>query len=301
MASSPQGKWFPLKWVEAMNGEIPEGALESGWETEGPLYVCRAGYGGGVHPGKVRADFGGCHIPWGGQEIVIPIYDVLVAAILGGPGDPGQDLAKAVHKLADAISRWGGSFLSDQETLTVHRAIPEIQRLALVCGCVALADAADTLGELAKDRFADRDDVTDQLDKMEDLVADCTGDHAPERPSRSWSQAATLVYELAGAIRMGSGLFLSDYEKQMVRVRAPDIRRLARVCCCTALAEGAQRLEDLASEGLPDRDEAIEELDNMKQAARDCLGGESPGEPGEMESTIQRPPEGGDEPSQEDE
>jgi len=56
------------------------GSYDNSWaaghEANGtPLYVCRANYNGGVHPGKVVA--GNCNIGWGGNEIVLHSFEVL--------------------------------------------------------------------------------------------------------------------------------------------------------------------------------------------------------------------------------
>jgi len=68
-----------LQWVAASGGTVPGGALQGGQEANGsPLYICHAMHLGGVHPGKVRPGFSGCNIPYGGQEIVVPNYEVLV-------------------------------------------------------------------------------------------------------------------------------------------------------------------------------------------------------------------------------
>ena len=67
------------RWVPASGGNVPDGALPGGKEANGErLYLCRASYNGGVHPGKVRAAFGGCNIGWGGGEHVVSSYEVLV-------------------------------------------------------------------------------------------------------------------------------------------------------------------------------------------------------------------------------
>ncbi len=71
----------PPQWVAASGGRVPAGALVAGAEkapcTE-PLYLCRAKYGEGMHPGKLRTAFGGCSIPWGGREVRVEDYEVLV-------------------------------------------------------------------------------------------------------------------------------------------------------------------------------------------------------------------------------
>jgi hypothetical protein len=65
-------------WKSSTNDNIPLDALVGGSEAGAPLYLCRATYNGGTHPGKVRPGFGGCKIGWGGQEITVPSYEVLV-------------------------------------------------------------------------------------------------------------------------------------------------------------------------------------------------------------------------------
>ncbi|MCA9705882.1 MAG: DUF3421 domain-containing protein, partial [Myxococcales bacterium] len=70
----------PLSWVPAAGGHVPKGAVQGGHESNGAaLYVARAPYGGdGTHPGKVRPGFGGANIPWGGKEVRVDPYEVLV-------------------------------------------------------------------------------------------------------------------------------------------------------------------------------------------------------------------------------
>ena len=66
-------------WKGETGGIIPDGAIEAGSESNGDrLYICRARHAGGVHPGKIRFEFGGCNIPYGGKEIRIRSYEVLV-------------------------------------------------------------------------------------------------------------------------------------------------------------------------------------------------------------------------------
>ena len=68
------------RWVPANGGNIPAGALKAGRESSPSevLFICRADYRSGTHPGKIRALFGGCNISWGGKEYTIRSYDVLV-------------------------------------------------------------------------------------------------------------------------------------------------------------------------------------------------------------------------------
>ena len=80
-------------WVLASDGQIPQGAVVGG--QEGPpgrenLYVCRALFSNGVHPGKVRLSFHGCNIGWGGKEYTISSYQVLVGNVRWAPASGGQ-------------------------------------------------------------------------------------------------------------------------------------------------------------------------------------------------------------------
>ena len=70
-----QGGWT---WAN-FPGEVPNNAVFAGWEANGTaIAICRAAHNGGIHPGKIRAGFAGCNIPYGGREITIPQYEVLV-------------------------------------------------------------------------------------------------------------------------------------------------------------------------------------------------------------------------------
>lgn len=76
-----------FKWVKQENGNVPANAMAAGSddsqrpdETQGnpTLFICRASYNGGLHPGKVRPELKACNIPFGGQEISVTSYEILV-------------------------------------------------------------------------------------------------------------------------------------------------------------------------------------------------------------------------------
>ncbi|MHC1688545.1 MAG: DUF3421 domain-containing protein [Methanothrix sp.] len=67
----------PVQWVSASYGGIPYGAVVCGHESDGtPLYLARAYYNGGLHPGKVRSEFGSANIAYGDDEVKVNPYDV---------------------------------------------------------------------------------------------------------------------------------------------------------------------------------------------------------------------------------
>ncbi len=67
------------RWVAANSAEpFPSTALQAGEEDGKPLYLCRAPYSAGMHPGKI--DSGNCHITYGVKEVEVSDYQVLVDA-----------------------------------------------------------------------------------------------------------------------------------------------------------------------------------------------------------------------------
>ena len=66
-------KGVTLAWVK---GPSAKGMIIGGSERGRSLPVCRAKYKSGTHPGKVVA--GKCNIGWGGKEIVLSTFEVLV-------------------------------------------------------------------------------------------------------------------------------------------------------------------------------------------------------------------------------
>ncbi|KAI7833697.1 hypothetical protein BX661DRAFT_177374 [Kickxella alabastrina] len=61
-----------VHWVAASDNHIPPQAVQGGVEKDGtPLFVARARYRGGLHPGKAGQHIqdGGCAIGWGHKEV----------------------------------------------------------------------------------------------------------------------------------------------------------------------------------------------------------------------------------------
>jgi hypothetical protein len=84
-------------FVFATGGQIPAGAQPQGHEADGtPLWVARSpGYADplhlpGIQPGKVRPGFGGALIPFGGREVLVTDYEVLMEAGVWVPAAGGQ-------------------------------------------------------------------------------------------------------------------------------------------------------------------------------------------------------------------
>jgi len=116
VAGMPDAHGATYKWVPAANGAVPKGAFIGGQEKNRKLYVCRVRYKGGVHPGKVVGR--NCNIGWGGKEITIPRYEVLVLEGVKAAPPPktvakpmpkpkGVNLAKS-KKASQSSEGWGG-------------------------------------------------------------------------------------------------------------------------------------------------------------------------------------------------
>src|SRR6185503_10340172 len=100
-----------VTWVS--KGTIPANAVVGGGENGYPLYVCRANYMGGVHPGKLLA--GNCNIGYGGKEIVLNNYEILVGS--GTWGAPQTGFAGA---LAAGYENGGPLYLCHANYKGVH-------------------------------------------------------------------------------------------------------------------------------------------------------------------------------------
>jgi hypothetical protein len=85
------------RWETARGGRIPTGAVPHGYEEDGePLWVCRARIHGGVHPAKVRPAFGAAQATWGGREVRVDEYEVLMDRGIWGIASGGTVPAEAL-------------------------------------------------------------------------------------------------------------------------------------------------------------------------------------------------------------
>ncbi|KAJ1807380.1 hypothetical protein LPJ56_004927 [Coemansia sp. RSA 2599] len=78
------GKGQQLEWVRATNGDIPATGIAEGVERDGrPLFIARAFYKGGLHPGKAAPHLadGGFELSWGGRVLRLNEYFVLCGDI----------------------------------------------------------------------------------------------------------------------------------------------------------------------------------------------------------------------------
>lgn len=68
-----------FNWIEQYNGDVPFDALPTGREKDGKvIYSCRGEINSTRHPGKIRRDSRGCHVPYNGREMKALWYEVLI-------------------------------------------------------------------------------------------------------------------------------------------------------------------------------------------------------------------------------
>lgn len=68
-----------FNWIEQFNGDVPFDALPTGKGKDGKaLYSCRGRIDTIQHPGKIRRDSAGCHVPHEGREVKVHWYEVLI-------------------------------------------------------------------------------------------------------------------------------------------------------------------------------------------------------------------------------
>lgn len=70
-----------VRWVPAQSGQVPPGAFMGAREGDQVLPICRAGYQGSVQPGKLVGP--ACKIAFGGAEVPVAQYEVLVVSRVG--------------------------------------------------------------------------------------------------------------------------------------------------------------------------------------------------------------------------
>ncbi|EJD41659.1 hypothetical protein AURDEDRAFT_169317 [Auricularia subglabra TFB-10046 SS5] len=81
-----RGPTGPATWILTNGTNIPQGAIKGGEERGETLYIGRAYYEGGIQVGKAARHFGdrgACHIGYGGDEIKLSTYEILVGDMRG--------------------------------------------------------------------------------------------------------------------------------------------------------------------------------------------------------------------------
>ncbi len=85
LTSLPPG-WDCWRPVSQGSKPVLEEAIAAGQESGMRLYPCRGAINSDVLIGRVRLDFGGCHVGYGGREVEVTPYEILAM-----PWKPGAD------------------------------------------------------------------------------------------------------------------------------------------------------------------------------------------------------------------
>lgn len=72
------GKVKHFEWLPASHGQVPDKAVSTGTDNGEALYVGRAPFQNSMTIGKIHPSHGAIYIPYGGAEIRLPDYEVLV-------------------------------------------------------------------------------------------------------------------------------------------------------------------------------------------------------------------------------
>lgn len=118
-SAPPERPAFSGTWTKVRFGQIPSFGVQGGHEANGtPLYVVRADYEGGLHIGKARPGDLKASISYGGQEVWVAPYSVLISpgrwvqvvsnripanAVQAGQEASGSPLYIARAKLGDGV------------------------------------------------------------------------------------------------------------------------------------------------------------------------------------------------------
>ena len=69
----------PNNWIRTNGSNVPPGAFPGGESEDGePLFIGRVNHEGSLTTGKVQQSHGVCYIPFAGQELGFPEYEILM-------------------------------------------------------------------------------------------------------------------------------------------------------------------------------------------------------------------------------
>lgn len=102
-----------LRWMWASNGVVPENAIPAGRIGSRRYYIGRAHYEGSVTPGQIDTKRKACSIPWGGDEHMRNVYEVLCT--------PGQFLAVTADNTETLLTASTAGMSEEGEPLFIGR------------------------------------------------------------------------------------------------------------------------------------------------------------------------------------
>ena len=68
-----------VEWVQSNNGMVLPNAVPGGVSSSGEiLYIGRGWWHGALTPGKIQPSHGSLYIPFGGMEVAVKEYEILI-------------------------------------------------------------------------------------------------------------------------------------------------------------------------------------------------------------------------------
>jgi hypothetical protein len=168
-----------ITWAGAKNGYIPQNAVEGGKENGQILYIARANYMGGIHPGKIRKGWDHCCISFDGKEVQLNNYEVLVYM----PTQPerrihGDNPSKVSYELRQLIESSRDDWkknrtLSSADVDRLKKSLRRISDLAYNDGCRSIVNEIDAVREFLNRKMPSREETMKKLDELYDVSKDC--------------------------------------------------------------------------------------------------------------------------------
>ncbi|HEY4136738.1 MAG TPA: DM9 repeat-containing protein [Alphaproteobacteria bacterium] len=194
-----------VRWVPSQSGLVPPGAFMAAREGENVLPVCRAGYQGSVQPGKLVGP--ACKVVYGGQEVALPQYEVLVVSRIGteiptavlsaaatNPAAPSPVAASPAAR-GIAINGVGGITSMDIQGMDLESAMMAIQ-----------SQRSELLENQLRDQIASVQARNNDIAKLNVQISDLTTERAKLPAPNSMSAAdKTKAAQLDGQIQQLKG------------------------------------------------------------------------------------------------
>jgi hypothetical protein len=168
-----------VAWVEGKNGFIPEYAVAGGRENGEILYVTRANYMGGVHPGKIKRGWDHCCISYDGKEIQIRNYEIMVCQAaqparrphFEGPSKATSELRQLIESSTKDWQR--NKSLSTADVDRLKKNLRRISDIANDEGCDHLVTDIDAARDYLNRKMPPRDETIKRLEVLYETSKNC--------------------------------------------------------------------------------------------------------------------------------
>lgn len=172
-----------LRWVKVRNGNIPSQAVVGGEEHGETFYVARANYMGGVHPGKTKNGWTSCNIGYGGKEIEVNDYEVLVYSessttlndLLNEVLRSSSSIASEAHDILESYpdDRFAGLFLNEEEVNSLNRKLKKLQDNAIKARCYKVSDQIDEINKMLESNLPSRANIKKEIESLYETAKEC--------------------------------------------------------------------------------------------------------------------------------